>query len=210
MTLTQDASPFVLIVGMPKQVHRPRLQHRPIQQLSWQSSPKLRWIRRMRTTTGLRISWLVPMADESSVSWSSPTPLRQPVRCRCLGFNNDAVCSISIRLIRSWGEEEPVCNNEIDLRLEGRWRIGTGTFPFDWIGASDASTRGAPTTAAYTDQYNNYAWQEFTEFAMEAVDADNDWAAYKLVGTMADESKRIVFHRPNRDDWSTTSARLQQ
>ena len=63
-----------------------------------------------------------------------------------------------------------------------------------------------PTTAAYTDQYNNYAWQEFTEFAMaDAVDADNDWAAYKLVGTMADESKRIVFFT----DPTATTGQLQ-
>ena len=56
----------------------------------------------------------------------------------------------------------------------------------------DAET-GTPVDGAYTDQYNNYAWQEFTEFAMEEVDADKEWAAYKLVATMADSSRRIVF-----------------
>ena len=35
----------------------------------------------------------------------------------------------------------------------------------------DAET-GIPADGAYTDQYNNYEWQEFTELAMEEVDAD--------------------------------------
>ena len=56
----------------------------------------------------------------------------------------------------------------------------------------DAET-GTPVDGAYTDQYNNYAWQEFTEFAMEEVDADKEWAAYKLAATMADSSRRIIF-----------------
>ena len=51
----------------------------------------------------------------------------------------------------------------------------------------------SPADGAYTDQYNNYEWQEFTELAMEEVDADKEWAAYKLVATMADSSRRIVF-----------------
>ena len=57
---------------------------------------------------------------------------------------------------------------------------------------------GSPEDAAYTDAYNNYVWQEFTDFYMEEVDAPTDetdytWADYKMVGTMADGQKRIVF-----------------
>ena len=54
-------------------------------------------------------------------------------------------------------------------------------------------TTGAPTGAAYTDLFNNYEWQEFATFAMEPVDDEYFWAGYKLVGTMADGTQRIIF-----------------
>ena len=52
---------------------------------------------------------------------------------------------------------------------------------------------GVPTAAAYTDQYNNYEWQEMSDIAMEAVDEDKPWASYKLVGTMAEDGSRRIF-----------------
>ena len=60
----------------------------------------------------------------------------------------------------------------------------------------DAET-GSPATGAYTDQYNNYEWQEFSVIAMEEIDLaqdpDYEWADYKLVATMGDDSRRIIF-----------------
>ena len=131
------------------------------------------------------------MADTSRRIIFFTDPTAASGQLQMLGFSNDFSAFYFDTGIRSWGEQAPSCdvNLEIQTPLPDDADTQDLTLRLDcW----DADT-GAPTTAAYTDQYNNYAWQEFTEIAMEAVDADNDWAAYKLVGTMADESKRIVF-----------------
>ena len=131
------------------------------------------------------------MADTSRRIIFFTDPTAASGQLQMLGFSNDFSAFYFDTGIRSWGEQAPSCdvNLEIQTPLPDDADTQDLTLRLDcW----DADT-GAPTTAAYTDQYNNYAWQEFTEVAMEAVDADNDWAAYKLVGTMADESKRIVF-----------------
>ena len=131
------------------------------------------------------------MADTSRRIIFFTDPTAESGQLQMLGFSNDFSAFYFDTGIRSWGEPAPSCdvNLEIQTPLPDDADTQDLTLRLDcW----DADA-GAPTTAAYTDQYNNYAWQEFTEIAMEAVDADNDWAAYKLVGTMADESKRIVF-----------------
>ena len=143
------------------------------------------------------------MADTSRRIIFFTDPTAASGQLQMLGFSNDFSAFYFDTGIRSWGEQAPSCdvNLEIQTPLPDDADTQDLTLRLDcW----DADT-GAPTTAAYTDQYNNYAWQEFTEIAMEAVDADNDWAAYKLVGTMADESKRIVFFT----DPAATSGQMQ-
>ena len=52
---------------------------------------------------------------------------------------------------------------------------------------------GSPSTGAYTTYGYDGDWQPFVTLTMEAVDADNTWATYKLVATVSDGSYRIVF-----------------
>ena len=67
------------------------------------------------------------------------------------------------------------------------------------------SEAGIPLSGAYTSEADGFVWQTFSSISMEAVDAGNDWASYKLVGTMADGSHRIVFFT----DPTASSGQLQ-
>ena len=68
---------------------------------------------------------------------------------------------------------------------------------------------GIPATASYTDQYNEYTYLELTNLRMEPVDAGNEWAAYKLIGTIAEDglTSDLLLHRPNRRQRTTSAAR---
>ena len=60
------------------------------------------------------------------------------------------------------------------------------------LGCWDEST-GTPATASYTDQYNEYNYLELTNLRMEPVDAGNEWATYKLIGTIAEDGSHRIF-----------------
>ena len=60
------------------------------------------------------------------------------------------------------------------------------------LGCWDEAT-GIPATASYTDQYNEYNYLELTNLRMEPVDAGNEWAAYKLIGTIAEDGSHRIF-----------------